>query len=76
MPGTRLRMPAADVVGPGGDGGQVVVTQVLAQFLSRGIVEVVPGNISDDPVTFATPRPRPGVRKQKEKTGQDRFDQT
>src|ERR1700761_7945787 len=63
MPGSGLRARTADVVRPGRDGCQIVVAQKLPQFFRCGIVQVVPGNVGNDPVTFISPRPCLGMGK-------------
>ena len=69
MPGSSFRPRAADVVRPGGNGCQIVVAQKLPQLLYGGLVQVLPGDIGNDPVTFVSPRQRLGMGKYEYESG-------
>ena len=61
MPGGGLRALGADIVGPGGDGGQIAALQELLQVFPGGSGEVVPGYIRNDAVALVSPSPCLGV---------------
>ena len=79
LPDVLVRLPIrGHGNGQGGKGSllglvsQVVVPQELPQSFQRGIVQVVPGDVSDDPVALASPSPRLGVGQYQQKSGECR----
>ena len=64
FPGDR-----SDVVRPVGDGRQVIAAQEWPQVFTRGIGEMVPGDVCDDPVPLGSPGACLGVGQEQQKSG-------